>query len=70
MQIASLFRVQRDQSTVARRMQLNLIFFRFVLSQKEKAQGFRERLQSIQDVLLRVQSTMDAVASMCERVKK
>ena len=43
---------------------------RNALLQKEKSQGFRERLQSINDILLKVQDTMGQVAVMCERVKK
>ena len=36
----------------------------------EKGQSLRERFQSVQEVCLQVQETMDLVACLCERLKK
>ena len=37
---------------------------------KEPKKSFRERLNEIQEICLKVQETLDSIASVCERVIK
>jgi len=42
----------------------------FSVEDERKAQSLREKLQSVQDVCLQVQESMDTVACLGERIKK